>query len=52
LPAWRLISEGFATLEELETRWSLDDVAKANAVLDYRAAQEEAARKEAEARRG
>jgi len=26
-----------ATLHELETHWSLDDVAKANAVLDMRA---------------
>ena len=29
--------EGAATLEELETTWSLDDLLRANAVLDFRA---------------
>lgn len=33
-PAWRLVAEGVATLTEIETRWSIDDVADANTVLD------------------
>lgn len=31
---WRLVLERRATLAELETIWSLDDVARANALLD------------------
>jgi hypothetical protein len=42
---WRLISEGMATLEELETTWSLDDVLKATAVLNIQAATIRAMRK-------
>jgi hypothetical protein len=30
---WRLVMENVATLSELETTWSLDDVMRANAVL-------------------
>jgi hypothetical protein len=30
-----LIAEGVATLEEIERHWSLNDVYKANAVLDF-----------------
>lgn len=33
---WRLVFERVATLEELETHWSLDDVARANALLDMK----------------
>lgn len=40
---WRLVIEGAATLAELETVWSLDDLLRANAVMDFRAAQEAAA---------
>jgi len=36
MPIWRLIVEGVATLPELETTWSIDDVERANAVLDMR----------------
>lgn len=32
--------EGSATLAEIERYWSVDDVMRANAVLDFRAAQE------------
>lgn len=34
-----------ATLEELKTSWTLDDLAKANAVLDMKTEAEEAERK-------
>jgi len=30
-----LIAEGVVTLEEIERHWSLNDVYKANAVLDF-----------------
>jgi len=33
---WRLILARVATLGELETIWSLDDVARANAMLDLK----------------
>lgn len=33
-PIWRLIDRRMATLTELETVWSLDDVMRANAVAD------------------
>lgn len=33
-PAWRLIAEGWATLEELETHWSIDDIQTANLYMD------------------
>lgn len=36
-PVWRLVIEGTATLDEIERAWSLDDVQKANAILDMRA---------------
>jgi len=35
-PIWRLVLEGIATLEELEKTWSLDDVLRAEALLDMR----------------
>lgn len=35
--------DGAATLQELETVWNLDDVARANAVLDMRLATQSAA---------
>lgn len=39
---WRVWEAGLATKGELETPgvWSLDDVLKANALLDHRVAQE------------
>lgn len=33
---WRLVLEGTATLQELETTWSLDDVVRANVMLDIK----------------
>jgi|WetSurMetagenome_2_1015567.scaffolds.fasta_scaffold1353156_2 hypothetical protein len=33
-PVWRLVIAGKATLHELETTWSLEDLMKANTVLD------------------
>lgn len=33
---WRLVIDSVATLNELHTTWSLDDVLKANALLDMR----------------
>lgn len=42
-PAWRLVVEGIATLEELNRSWSLCDMVDANDVLDaWRDAQREA----------
>lgn len=35
---WRLIIAGIATLEELETTWSLDDVERGNAALNAKEA--------------
>lgn len=32
---WRIVKEGLATLTEIETSWSLDDIRRAEAVLDY-----------------
>lgn len=37
---WLLITEKLATLEELETIWSLDDVERMYAVLEFRKALE------------
>jgi hypothetical protein len=31
---WRLVKNNMATWSELSTHWSMDDVAKANAILD------------------
>lgn len=36
LPVWRVIGAGVATLNELETAWDLDDLARANAALDMK----------------
>ena len=33
---WRIILEGIASLEEIERAWSLDDLMRANALLDMR----------------
>jgi hypothetical protein len=44
-----LVLEGAATLNELETTWSLDDLLRANAVLDFRAEVEAEAIKKAKA---
>jgi hypothetical protein len=43
---WRLVKDGFATLTELETHYSLTDAAKANDVLDAFAEAEAKARKQ------
>lgn len=34
---WRLITEKMATLEELKTSWTMDDVDRAIAVLNLKA---------------
>jgi len=34
---WRLVIERIATLEELDRHWSLDDIYRANAMLDMQA---------------
>jgi hypothetical protein len=33
---WRLVINQCATLQELDTHWSIDDVMRANAVLDVK----------------
>jgi hypothetical protein len=33
---WRLVTEKIATLKEIDEHWSLEDIDKANAVLDMR----------------
>ena len=33
---WRLVVDGVCSLKELETCWSIDDVERANAILDMR----------------
>lgn len=52
-PAWRLVLERVATLQEVETYYSLDDVIMAGEALDlkYSAEKEARARAEAEAER-
>jgi hypothetical protein len=32
---WRLVLSGKATLQEIETHWSLDDLIRANLALTY-----------------
>jgi hypothetical protein len=44
---WRLVTMKVATLTEIDTAWSLDDILDANAVLDYQAAAQELAEKRA-----
>lgn len=34
---WRLVIDQVATLQELDSHWSLDDIYRANALLDMRA---------------
>jgi hypothetical protein len=36
LPIWVLVINKMATLEELETSWSLDDVMRIHAILEMR----------------
>ena len=36
LEIWRLILEGIVSLQEIEQSWSLDDVMRANALLDLK----------------
>lgn len=33
-PVWRLVEQKIVTLAELESSWGLDDIMRANAVLD------------------
>lgn len=40
---WRIVLEGLATLQEIETHWSIDDLADAHEVLDVKSAMEAAA---------
>lgn len=35
MAVWRLVREKMATLTEIETSWSYDDIMRALAVLDY-----------------
>ena len=42
---WRLVTARVATLTEIDSAWSLDDMLDANAVLDYQAAAQETPRK-------
>ena len=35
MPVWRVVQKGWATLEEVERSWNLEDIRKANALLDY-----------------
>lgn len=46
-PVWRLVLEGVATLQELETWYSFDDVLVANEVLDLKLEAERRASKKA-----
>lgn len=45
MPIWRLVLEKVASLEELELVWNLDDVYRANALLDMRLDLQEDARR-------
>jgi hypothetical protein len=36
LPIWQAIVAGIATLEELETTWSLDDLARGLSMLAFK----------------
>ena len=40
MDVWRLVLEKVATLEELKTSWTLDDVERAVAVLAFKASVE------------
>lgn len=44
-PVWRLVLAKIATLDEIDTSWSIDDVFDANAVLDYQQAAQSIANK-------
>lgn len=41
---WRIVTARVATLHEIDSAWSLDDMLDATAVLDYQAAAQEAQR--------
>ena len=45
MPIWKLVLEKVASLEELELIWNLDDVYRANALLDMRFDLQEDARR-------
>lgn len=44
---WVLLMEKIATLTELETTWSLDDVLRAHAILNFKSEQIEKMHKKA-----
>jgi hypothetical protein len=44
-PVWRIITAGMATLQEIDTHWTLIDVDNANDVLDLQQQLEEAGEK-------
>jgi hypothetical protein len=48
LSIWRLILEKITSLQELETLWNLDDVMRANALLDMQQDLSEMARRKAQ----
>jgi len=33
---WRVVFENIASLQEIETFWSIDDLMEANSIIDYR----------------
>lgn len=49
---WRLVLDGVATLQEIETWWSIDDLADAHEALDVRASIEAAVNQKNRARKG
>ena len=36
MPCWRLIISKIATKKELDTHWGIDDILKANSILDFK----------------
>lgn len=36
IPIWVLVVDKIATLEDLESRWSLDDMMRAYGIIEYR----------------
>ncbi len=48
---WRLVLDRVATLQEIETHWSIDDIADAHEALDVKAAIELAVNQKSRAKR-
>jgi len=44
---WQVVLSNVATLQEIDTHWSLDDLVRAHLALELNAAMQEAAMKEA-----